>query len=244
MAITLQLGYLRYRPPFLLLWVLLLSLRNNDSTTTTMVTGFVPVVRHRVNRPSTNGDHLRKVERIPRRPTSLPYIKGVELSDLVYDSTSTAFDAWEWTANLGAPAALVAGAVLVTLGETREKFGPRRGDKKWVRIAKQVTRFLLLSSFALEVISIFVSTMSGSVLLSHPEVVDPKKAIGYGSPLALLHHHHEFEYLTIELGFLQGLIHWLGAAALEVLIPQDNETYSARRMNRFMASCLVTLIFW
>ena len=30
--------------------------------------------------------------------------KGIELAGLVYDSTSTAFDGWEWTSNMGAPA--------------------------------------------------------------------------------------------------------------------------------------------
>ena len=32
-------------------------------------------------------------------PTALR--SRIELKDLLYDSTSTAFDAWEWTANLG-----------------------------------------------------------------------------------------------------------------------------------------------
>jgi hypothetical protein len=49
-------------------------------------------------------------------------------------------------------------------------------------------RFLLLSSFALEVVSIFVSTMTGSVLLGHGAA---KKAAGYMAPLQLLHHHFE-----------------------------------------------------
>ena len=49
------------------------------------------------------------------------------------------------TANLGAPAALVAGAVLVTLSETRETMQPKRSDKTWVRLAKQWFRFLIVS---------------------------------------------------------------------------------------------------
>lgn len=177
-------------------------------------------------------------------------IKGFELSDLVYDTTDRAFSAWEWTANLGAPAALVAGAVLVTLSESRQAMQPHKSDKNWIRLAKQWFRFLIMSSFALEVISIFVSTMTGTVLLSHPEQSVAKKMVGYGSPLALLHHHHEFEYLTIQIGFLQGLFNWLAAVALEILIPKDSaggdyrETKSAQRMNKAMASCLLTLILW
>ena len=70
---------------------------------------------------------------------------GIELAGLLYDSTSTAFDAWEWTANLGAPAALIAGAVLVTLSETRESMQPKKSEKRWIRLAKQWFRFLIVS---------------------------------------------------------------------------------------------------
>ena len=117
--------------------------------------------------------------------------KGIELAGLVYDSTSTAFDGWEWTSNMGAPAALVAGAVLVTLMESREDIAPRKADGNKVRFLKQSMRLLLLSSFVLEVVSIFVGTMTGSVLLSHGEQAVASKMVGYGSPLQLLFHHHE-----------------------------------------------------
>lgn len=142
---------------------------------------------------------------------------------------------WEWTAGLGAPAALVAGAVLVTLSESRQDLTPRKKDRNWVRVVKQLTRFLLLSSFALEVVSIFVSTVTGSVLLSHGEVATAAKAIGYTSPLGLLYHHHEFEYLTIQMGFLQGLIHWLGAVGLELMVPKQG-TWS------FLSICLPMVV--
>jgi hypothetical protein len=170
----------------------------------------------------------------------------IQLARLLYDSTSTAFDAWEWTANLGAPAALVAGAVLVTLNDNRADMdmAPRRQDKKRIRLLKQTCRFLLLSSFALEVVSIFVSTVTGSVLLSHGEQLTKSAVVGYSSPLGLLHHHHEFEYLTIRIAFLQGLFHWLAAVAMEVMVPKEGENVSARRMHAFMASCLVSLILW
>ena len=67
----------------------------------------------------------------------------------------------EWTANIGAPAALVAGAVLVTLSETREDSAPRKNDTPFIRRAKLALRMLLLSSFALEVISISKSDAGG-----------------------------------------------------------------------------------
>mmetsp|Transcript_60443 Transcript_60443/g.148319 ORF Transcript_60443/g.148319 Transcript_60443/m.148319 type:complete len:353 (-) Transcript_60443:167-1225(-) len=170
---------------------------------------------------------------------------ALELSNVFYDDMSTAFDAWEWTANMGAPAALVAGAVLVTLSETREQLVPRRFDKKWIRFLKRLMRLLLLSSFAMEVVSIFVGTMTGSVLLGHGSAASVgKKLAGYESPLQLLHHHHEFEYLMTQICFLQGLFHWLGAVACEFLLPKPTETKSARRMNRGLACWLVSLIFW
>jgi hypothetical protein len=54
-------------------------------------------------------------------------------------------------------------------------------------------RFLLLTAFALEVVSIFVApTMTGTILLGHPaQTMMTKKLVGYGVPLQLLHHHHE-----------------------------------------------------
>jgi len=144
---------------------------------------------------------------------------------------------------LGAPAALIAGAVLVTLMETREDYAPKSTDGKWVRIGKLLYRFLLASSFGLEVVSIFVSTVTGSVLLGHGQATKAA-AVGYTSCLGLLHHHHEFEFLTIQIGFLQGLLHWLYSVALDLFIPKENEDKSARRMNVFLASCLTSLCVW
>lgn len=116
---------------------------------------------------------------------------AVELSSVVYDSTDTAFNAWEWTNGISAPAALVAGAVLVTFTETRESTTPKRSDSKRIRFLKLSMRLLLLSSFAFEVVSIFVAVMTGTALLGHgePKVGMPK--IGYGAPLQLMQYHHE-----------------------------------------------------
>ena len=169
---------------------------------------------------------------------------GIELSDVLYDNTDMAFSAWEWTNGLGAPAALIAGAVLVTLLETREEYTPKASDTKKIRIGKLLYRFLLASSFGLEVVSIFVATVTGSALLGHGEVTSKVSTVGYRSCLALLHHHHELNYLTIQIGFLQGLLHWLASVALELSIPRDVEPESARRMNLFLASCLGSLCVW
>jgi hypothetical protein len=85
--------------------------------------------------------------------------------------------------------------------------------------------------------------MTGSVLLGHgPQAAS--KIVGYQSPLQLLHHHHELEYLTTQICFLQGLFNWLGAVALEMIIPRPSETKSARRMNKCLAGWLVSFMIW
>jgi len=169
---------------------------------------------------------------------------GIELKDLLYDSPSMAIEAWDWTANLGAPAALIAGAVLVTLSETRETTIIQKTDSRWIRSLKKSCRFLLFSSFVFEVISIFVGTMTGSVLLGHGEQLSKAANVGYKTPLSLLKHHHEFEYLTIQITFLQGLIHWILATTCELLIPGDSETKEARLLNKCCASWLISLSIW
>ena len=122
----------------------------------------------------------------------LPSVFGtVEFAEVLYDDTSTAFEAWEWTSNMGAPAALIAAAVLVTLSETRLDSSPKKLDKSWTRFLKRTMRFLLLSSFAFEVASIFVGNMTGSMLLGKGPQTCAKKLAGYASPLQLLHHHYE-----------------------------------------------------
>mmetsp|Transcript_11696 Transcript_11696/g.26179 ORF Transcript_11696/g.26179 Transcript_11696/m.26179 type:complete len:293 (-) Transcript_11696:117-995(-) len=207
--------------------------------------GFAPIRSHAAHVTAVSTKPLFSPSNSPHS-TALGAIRGangIELAGLLYDSTSTAFDAWEWTAVLGAPAALVAGAVLVTLSETRDRMQPRKSDKNWIRCAKQWFRFLTMTSFALEVLSIFVSTVTGTVLLSHGGQI-AKNMVGYAAPLELLHHHHELEYLTMQIGFLQGLFNWLGAVALDQLIPEPNETKSAQRMNRCMSASIVTLMFW
>lgn len=153
--------------------------------------------RHALMRPATNG--IAPIPFSPPLSTTGSYssalgsvsTKGIEVAGLLYDSTSTAFDAWEWTNGMGAPAALIAGAVLVTLCESREDSSPRKNDKKSTRLLKMSMRFLLCSSFLLEVVAIFVGTMTGTLLLGRGEQTVASKMVGYMSGLQLLHHHHE-----------------------------------------------------
>ena len=57
-----------------------------------------------------------------------------------------------------------------------------------------------------------------------------------------LQHNHEFEYLTARITFIQGLLNWLAASAIEIEIPKHSEGEAARRMNAFISSSLVTMI--
>ena len=63
-----------------------------------------------------------------------------------------------------------------------------------------------------------------------------------GSALGYLQAFHEFEYLTARITFLQGLIHWLGGVALTYAIPQPGDGTATRKMDKFVAASLGTLI--
>jgi len=164
------------------------SLLFNPITKTSTGANRLPSCSKRSSSSSSSSSSSRLLASL----SSLFGFGGIELAETVYDATSTAFDAWEWTNAIGAPAALVAGAVLVTLTETRESSAPRRTDSKRTRVLKLSMRFLLLTSFALEVLSIFVAVITGGVLLGHGEQKVVKKMIGYGAPLQLMHYHHEY----------------------------------------------------
>lgn len=53
-----------------------------------------------------------------------------------------------------------------------------------------------------------------------------------------------FEYLTTQICFLQGLFNWLGAVAVELLLPKNGETSSARRLNKCMSAWLLSIALW
>ena len=134
---------------------------------------------------------------------------NAEVSDIVVS-------AYDWCINLGAPSALVAGAVIATIYENigSGALEVREKDTKVVRFMKRLTRVLLLSSFALEVMAIFVTTVTGTMLLSrtldYMDEIVPVSA--ETTPLAFLRSNFEFEYLTVRIAFLQGLINWVVAS--------------------------------
>lgn len=149
--------------------------------------------------------------------------------------------AYDWCVNLGAPAALVAGAVVATLyenirGGQLETF---QGDSAYVKVAKKTTSMLLLSAFALQIVSIFVTTVTGTMLLSGDfSAMETTATTGLG----FLRENFEFEYLTSRLSFLQGLLNWLAGVALEHTIPRRGEGKAARHMDLFVAYSLSTLV--
>jgi hypothetical protein len=127
--------------------------------------------------------HASQILKTPKSSSSnnaaLLSIRGGGGADL--EMAGTAFD---WCANLGAPAALVGGAVLVTLSETREGMAPKRRDSRRTRLVKQVQRFLLVSAFALEIISIFATTVTGTMLLAQGDRPTGRRAgEAYHSPM-------------------------------------------------------------
>ena len=52
------------------------------------------------------------------------------------------------------------------------------------------------------------------------------------------------EYLTTQICFLQGLLNWLAASAIEIFIPQKGEAKSSLLMNKCLVSWLFSLIVW
>lgn len=166
-------------------------------------------------------------------------LRGGEISELVQS-------AYEWNINLGAPAALVAGAVVATIYEniSSGELDIEAMDGRWTRLGKKFCRVLLLSAFALEVMSIFVTTVTGTMLMSRSMDVMAKivPINEFTTPLSFLRDNFEFEYLTARITFLQGLLNWLAAIGLSHWIPTKSETASTRVMNKFLGVSLAAVI--
>lgn len=151
---------------------------------------------------------------------------------------------YDWTVNYGAPAALVAGAVIGTIYEKKnsDSLVQKATDPKWVGHCKRLTYFLLMAAFSLEVISIFVTTVTGTMLLSATETTLGSLDTTMTSSLVFLKKNFEFEYLTSRVSFLQGLISWITAIAIDFAIPNDGENATVRNMNKAVSGFLGTSI--
>lgn len=176
--------------------------------------------------------------------------RGGSVVDVVPDTVDIEHlidDAYSWCCSLGAPSALVAAAVVATIYENMHS-GDLEIDKTdgwWVQLGKKLTRLLLLSAFALETLSIFVTTVTGTMLLSrkHDQMLIVNKDVT--TPLEFLKENYEFEYLTASITFLQGLMHWLAAIALGHVLPSPGDapdTPTEAALNKFIAWGMGTLI--
>ena len=178
------------------------------------------------------------VEESSSAMTAATMLRGGEVSELVTE-------AYEWCTNLGAPAALVAGAVIATIYENRSsgELDLKDTDTKGIRLAKKLTQVLLLSAFAFETLSIFCTTVTGTMLLSRSikEMAKVVTVTEHTTTLSFLRDNFEFEYLTARITFLQGLLNWLAGIALGLAIPKHGEPIATRRMNKFFANSLLTM---
>lgn len=155
--------------------------------------------------------------------------------------------AYSWCCNLGAPSALVAGAVVATLYENMHSgdLDVFEMDSPWVQLGKKINRLLLLSAFMMETLSIFVTTVTGTMLLSRTTDQMTMSDISIASPLEFLKVHFEFEFLTARIMFLQGLLNWLAAIGLGHLLPSstgDPDTPGEAALNKFIACSMWTLV--
>jgi len=165
-------------------------------------------------------------------------LRGGGSADLISSS-------YDWAVNLGAPAALVAGAVVATLYEKKgsSDLVAKTTDAKWVVYGKRSAMGLLLMAFALELVSIFVTTVTGTMLLSVSAKAMEKYDTTMESSLVFLKENFEFEYLTSRITFLQGLLCWIGGIAIDFAIPNDGVGPAAIKMNKAIAGFLATTIF-
>jgi len=151
---------------------------------------------------------------------------------------------YDWNSGLGAPAALIAGAVIATVYEIKNKasLDYTGKDKKYVQQMEKTTMILLITAFIFELVSIFVTTIMGTMLLS--KSFDGIPLLESSSHLSFLKNNFEFEYLTSRICFLQGLLNWMTAIALSISTPREEEDKATRKMNKFLGSSILTMVFW
>lgn len=88
------------------------------------------------------------------------------------------YASWEWMAALGAPAALVGGAAIASFFELREGLAPRGDDSPFRRSCKATCLLMLLSSFACEIVCVFVGQVTGDAVQSNGDAPAPGHPAG------------------------------------------------------------------
>lgn len=113
-----------------------------------------------------------QARRTPYTPkTTLLHLGTTELADLVYDSTSGAFNAWEWTAVLVALQALSWRVPCWWHWVKRANvlLPKRQARNKWIRTTKQGRDLYSCHRLLWKWFPFFVSSVTGTVLLSNVE---------------------------------------------------------------------------
>jgi hypothetical protein len=148
-----------------------------------------------------------------------------------------------WVISLASPTALVAGTILSTLPDSRRIADVESSDKTWVVLAKKSTLLLLYTAFGLQVLSLFSTVVTTSMLLGNGYTT-AQRWKGGPSPLTFLLENYELEFLTIFVTFLQGIVNWIAAIAMEHIIPKKGDNVAARKMNRLVGSSLFMVIIY
>jgi hypothetical protein len=152
------------------------------------------------------------------------------------DQTLVAFD---WINKLSAPAALVAGAALASVYEVDKDLQPVQGDSRGVSLLKKLAKQLYLSAFTLEIACVFVTTVTGTMMLGKG-VPNPMAE----RPLQMLQREAEFEFLFSRVSFFQGLLNWLGGVAVTQLIPRPDNTRAGQRLQISSSAAIATTILY
>ena len=140
-------------------------------------------------------------------------------------------------------ACLNKGAVVGTLYEklSDPSYMTTKKDGRLTMFAKRFEIFLLATAFALEIISIFVTTVTGTMLLT---IGDRGLSLdtSMNAPLKFLMKNFEFEYLTSRISFLQGLLNWIAAIGINFAICKERQGKATRKMDKAIGAGIMSII--
>lgn len=127
---------------------------------------------------------------------------------------------------------------------SRGALEPRTSDARGARLAKKIVTLLLLSSFAFSISNIFVTTVTGTVLMANADLgaLSVPNTVLSQSSIGVLHKEYEFEFLLARISFLQGLLNWIAGLAIELAIPKPSESRVTRKLSQAAAAGLSTML--
>ena len=155
--------------------------------------------------------------------------------------------ACSWMTGIRTPATLVAGSALSSFLAFSHELKMDPTDTFVTKTLKRFCLVLLFSSFFLEVFCIFASTVTSTWLMAFGSENTPTlQGINpmATSAISFLERELEFEFVTMRLFFIQGLLGWLTGVAVRFLLPcLKSETARAdRELAKFYSRGLVTLV--